>query len=155
MPLVPDISRQPIGNRFSIGLIFRVLRNDHDAAARHVAIVADVADMPGNTADPWILFQVIHITVNGKHRFIRGHALFPAQNQRQLAVDRMNVLPILQQIAKHLGNNPLGLLGVGMRRLAVAAQNRTVIHIFLTQVAMRIADDRNRQIRTGDFPDRL
>ena len=53
-------------------------RNDHDAAAGNVCIVADIADMPGDAEQPRILFQLIHILVDRTHRFIRRHTLFPA-----------------------------------------------------------------------------
>ena len=40
-----------------------------------------------------------------------------------------------------------------MRGFTVAAQNRTVVHIFLAQIAVWITDHSDRQIRAGYFTD--
>ena len=39
-------------------------RHHDDAAARDIAVMADIADMPGTALNPRILFQFIHIPVD-------------------------------------------------------------------------------------------
>ena len=63
------------------------------------------------------------------------------------------MLTFFQQIAKHLRHFALGFIGVGMRTFPITAQNRTVFHIFLTQIAMRIAGHRDWQIRADQLAD--
>ena len=64
MAAVPDIRRQLIGDRFRISLILGPGRHHDDAAAGDIAVMADIADMPGTALNPRILFQFIHIPVD-------------------------------------------------------------------------------------------
>ena len=45
------------------------------------------------------------------------------------------------------------LFDVSMRAFSVGADDCRMINILLTEIAMRITDNRNRQIRTGDLSD--
>ena len=65
----------------------------------------------------------------------------------------MDILPFFQQIAQHLRDSAFRRVGVGVRRFAVAAQDRALFHIVLAQVAVRVSGDGNRQIRPGQLPD--
>ena len=64
MALVPDSFCHLIGDGFRIGLIGGVLRYDDNPAAGHVAVMPDVADMPGHAADSRIVFQLVHVAVD-------------------------------------------------------------------------------------------
>ena len=155
MPLVPDIVRQLVGNLFGIRLICFRSRHHDDAAAGDVSVVTDVADMPGTAQNPRILFQFIEILIDRTHRLIRRYALFPAQNHRQLAVHGMNVLAVLDQIADHLRHLPPCIAGISVRGLAVAADRGRRFDIVLTQIAVRIAGHRDRDVRSDEVTDRL
>ena len=67
----------------------------------------------------------------------------------------MNVLPVLDQIADHLRHLPPCIAGIGVRRLAVAADRGRRFNIVLTQVAMRIAGHRDRDVRPDEVTNRL
>ena len=150
---VPDISRQPVGGLFCIGLIRFHLRHHNDAAASHWCVVPDVAHMPAHAADTRVLLQFVHILVDGTHGLVAGNALFTAQNQRQLAIHRMDVLSILHKVAQHGCHLAHGGNAVGVGRLPVAADQGRGLCILPAQVAMRVAHHEDGQVRAHDLAD--
>ena len=67
----------------------------------------------------------------------------------------MNVLPVLDQIADHLRHLPPCIAGISVRGLAVAADRGRRFDIVLTQIAVRIAGHRDRDVRSDEVTDRL
>ena len=80
MAAVPHIGGQLIGLLLCIGAELIGRGNHHDTAAGYIGVVADVAHMPAGAEDAVILFHLIHILVDGAHRFVGGDALLTAQN---------------------------------------------------------------------------
>ena len=53
-------------------------RYNYYAAASYIGIVPDVAHVPAGTEDAVILFNLVHILINGANRFVGGDALLAA-----------------------------------------------------------------------------
>ena len=111
---VPDVDSQPVGGFLCIGQVGFGLGHHNDAAASHRRVMADVTHMPAHTADMGILFQLVHILVDGSHWLVTGNALLAAQDQGQLAVYRVDVLAVFHKVAQHGGYLAHGGNAVGV-----------------------------------------
>ena len=111
---VPDVDSQPVGGFLCIGQVGFGLGHHNDAAASHRRVMADVTHMPAHTADMGILFQLVHILVDGAHWLVTGNALLTAQDQGQLAVYRVDVLAVFHKVAQHGGHLAHGGNAVGV-----------------------------------------
>ena len=67
----------------------------------------------------------------------------------------MNFPPVLDQVDQAAENDLMRFLAVGMRTVAEGAQDVQPACILLIDVAMRIADDRDRHVRPDDPADFL
>ena len=111
----PYIGSQLIGFLSGIGTELVGGGNDHHATAGNIGIVADIAHMPAGTEDAGVFFHLIHVLVDGAHRFISRNTLLAAQDQRQFAVNRSDAAAVLQQFQQVGADKVNGLLYVSVR----------------------------------------
>lgn len=143
---LPDVFGELVGLALAVPLVRGGLGHHDDAAASHVGVVADVAYVPGRGSHARVPLHLVHVGVDAPDWLVRRDGLLTTKDEGELAVDRVDVLPLAQEVAQPSRHSAQGGDAVGVGALPVGADERRGLGVLPAHVPVGVAHHEDGQV---------